>query len=53
MQEWVTFTTQYKGYCCVVKDGLSNEEIIIFRPSSMPITEVMKEDTTFDEKDWR
>ena len=29
------------------------EEIIIFRPSSMPITEVMKEDTTFDEKDWR
>ena len=45
-------TTNYKGFCCVVKDGTTKEEIIIFRPSSMPITEKIQEDSTFDEQNW-
>lgn len=35
-----------------MKDGTTKEEIIIFRPSSMPITEKIQEDSTFDEQNW-
>ena len=42
----------YKGYCCVVKDVTTHEEIIMFRPSSMPITEKIQEDSAFDEQNW-
>lgn len=45
-------TAKYKGFCCVVKDCTTKEEIIIFRPSSMPITEKIKEDSAFDEQNW-
>ena len=46
------FTGHYKGYCCVVKDVTTKEEIIMFRPSSMPITDKIQEDTRFDEQNW-
>ncbi|KAK8802661.1 hypothetical protein WA171_006337, partial [Blastocystis sp. BT1] len=42
----------YKGYCCIVYDSLRDEEILIFRPSSMPITEKIGDNEDIDKKDW-
>ena len=40
----------YKGFVALVSDLRSHEEIVIFRPSSMPITEVMNDVNELDKK---
>ena len=40
----------YKGFVALVSDTRSYEEFVIFRPSSMPITEVMKDKNELDKK---
>ena len=42
----------YQGYCCVVYDNEKGEEIVVFRPSSMPITEKIGDTEVIDAKDW-
>lgn len=40
----------YKGFVALVSDVKSREEFVIFRPSSMPITEVMEDKNELDKK---
>ena len=44
--------SHYQGYCCVVYDNEKGEEIVVFRPSSMPITEKIGDTEEIDAKDW-
>lgn len=39
----------YNNYCVVLQDNKNKDEIVIFRPSSMPITEVIDDEKEFDE----
>ena len=47
-----SLTSHYQGYCCVVYDNEKGEEIVVFRPSSMPITEKIGDTEEIDAKDW-
>lgn len=45
--------SHYQGYCCVVYDNEKSEEIVVFRPSSMPITEKIGDTEEIDAKEWK
>ena len=49
----VSFISHYQGYCCVVYDNEQGEEIVLFRPSSMPITEKIGDTDEIDAKEWK
>ena len=47
----LAFTTHYKGFVATVADTHNSDEIVIFRPSSMPITEKMADEHELDKKE--
>ena len=49
----ISLISHYQGYCCVVYDNEKSEEIVLFRPSSMPITEKIGDTEEIDAKEWK